>query len=229
MGLLNHIGLTYKKTTEVPCEADAAEQKYFAEILSALLNEKAPSSVVSYADCVHSTHSCRSTCAWIEKCEVFEQPVVSGRDRVDINGSSYPYEKQYNNPSMRKIILKPKVLLKLQPLLQKVLLTASFAMLSSNLFAQRYRPEYDDVAPTPWWLNALLLIAILIYLWVKKKVRLSGKLYLLLSVVLVILYTLILLYKWFFYFLLGIAALGFIVYVKWGDKMDEFITKRKNK
>ena len=97
------------------------------------------------------------------------------------------------------------------------------------MFAQRYRPEYDDVAPTPWWLSALLLIAILIYLWVKKKVRLSGKLYFLLSVLLVILYTLILLYKWFFYSLLGIAALGFIVYVKWGDKIDEFITKRKNK
>lgn len=131
--------------------------------------------------------------------------------------------------SMRKIILKHKVLPKQQPLLQKVLLTASFAMLSSNLFAQRYRPEYDDVAPTPWWLNALLLIAILIYLWVKKKVRISGKLYLSLSVALVVLYTLILLYKWFFYSLLGIAALGFIIYVKWGDKIDEFITKRKNK
>ena len=131
--------------------------------------------------------------------------------------------------SMRKIILKHKVLPKKQPLLQKVLLTASFSILSSNLFAQRYRPEYDDVAPTPWWLSALLLIAILIYLWVKKKVRLSGKLYFLLSVLLVILYTLILLYKWFFYSLLGIAALGFIVYVKWGDKIDEFITKRKNK
>ena len=92
---------------------------------------------------------------------------------------------------MRKIILKHKVLPKQQPLLQKVLLTASFAMLSSNLFAQRYRPECDDVAPTPWWLSALLLIAILIYLWVKKKVRINGKLYLLLSVALVVLYTLI--------------------------------------
>lgn len=130
---------------------------------------------------------------------------------------------------MRKIILKPKKLLKQQDLFQKVLLTASFAMLSETLFAQRYRPEYDDAVPTPWWLSSSILIAILIYLWVTKKVRLSGKLYLLLSVVLVVLYTLILLYKWFFYSLLGIAALGFIVYVKWRDKIDEFITKRKNK
>lgn len=102
-------------------------------------------------------------------------------------------------------------------------------MFIGNITAQRYRPVYDYVAPTPWWLGVLLLIAILIYLWVKKKVSLSGKLYFLLSVLLVVLYTLILRYKWFFHSLLDIAALGFIVYVKWGNKIDEFITKRKNK
>lgn len=102
------------------------------------------------------------------------------------------------------------------PLLQKVLLVISFAMLSSELFAQRYRPEYDDVTPTPLWLRALILIAILVYLWVKKKVRLKGYLYLLLSVGLVAVYTLILLYRWFFYALLAIAALGFAIYGKWG-------------
>lgn len=115
------------------------------------------------------------------------------------------------------------------PLLQKVLLVISFAMLSSELFAQRYRPEYDDVTPTPWWLRALILIAILVYLWVKKKVRLKGYLYLLLSVGLVAVYTLILLYRWFFYALLAIAALGFAIYGKWGDKIDKIINKLKNK
>lgn len=115
------------------------------------------------------------------------------------------------------------------PLLQKVLLVISFAMLSSELYAQRYRSEYDDVTPTPWWLSALILIAILIYLWVNKKVKIKGYLYLLLSVGLVIVYTLILLYKCFFYALLAMAALGFAIYGKWGDKIDEFINKRKNK
>lgn len=35
---------------------------------------------------MHPTHNSRSTYAWIEKGEEFEQPTVSGRDRVNING-----------------------------------------------------------------------------------------------------------------------------------------------
>ena len=42
-------------------------------------------------------------------------------------------------------------------------------------------------------------------------------------------YTLILLYKWFFYALLAIAALGFVIYIKWSDKIDEIINKLKHK
>ena len=90
--LLNRIGFTYKKTTEVPCEADAAKQEAFAEELSILLNEKSPSSVVYYADGVHPTHNSRSTYAWIEKGEILEQPTVSGRDRVNINGLLNAYD-----------------------------------------------------------------------------------------------------------------------------------------
>lgn len=134
---------------------------------------------------------------------------------------------------MINFILKQRKLSRQHPLMQKVLLVISFAMLSSELFAQRYRSEYDDVAPTPWWLSSLILIAILIYLWVKKKVKLKGYLYIILSVGLVITYTLILLYKWFFYALLAMAVLGLVIYVKWSDKIDEFIgkfiSKRKNK
>ncbi len=130
---------------------------------------------------------------------------------------------------MRFFILKQRKLPMQHPLLQKVLLLITLAMLSSELYAQRYRPEYDDVTPTPWWLRALILIAILVYLWVKKKVNLKGYLYLLLSVVLVVAYTLILLYKWFFYALLAMAVLGFAIYGKWGDKIDAFINKRENK
>ena len=35
--LLNRIGFSYKKTTEVPCEADPLKQKLFAEALSKIL------------------------------------------------------------------------------------------------------------------------------------------------------------------------------------------------
>lgn len=90
--LLNRIGFTYKKTKEVPCEADADKQQQFAQELSVILQQKDASSVVYYADGVHPTHNSRSTYAWIEKgCEL-EQPTVSGRDRVNINGLLNPYQ-----------------------------------------------------------------------------------------------------------------------------------------
>ena len=38
--LLNRIGFSYKKTTEVTCEADPLKQKLFAEALSKILQEK---------------------------------------------------------------------------------------------------------------------------------------------------------------------------------------------
>lgn len=84
--LLNRIGFAYKKTTEVPCEADAARQEAFAEELSSILSDMPEGSVVYYADGVHPTHNSRSTYAWIEKGERLVQPTVSGRDRVNING-----------------------------------------------------------------------------------------------------------------------------------------------
>lgn len=102
-------------------------------------------------------------------------------------------------------------------------------MLSPDLYAQRYRLEYDDVTPTPWWLSTFILLAILVYLWVKKKVKIKGYLYLLLSVVLVVAYTLMLLYKWFFYALLVLAVLAWVIYVKWRDKIDKIIIILKDK
>lgn len=42
--------------------------------------------MVYYADGVHPTHNSRSTYVWIEKGEELEQPTISGRDRVSING-----------------------------------------------------------------------------------------------------------------------------------------------
>ena len=130
---------------------------------------------------------------------------------------------------MRNFILKHSELQKLQPLLQKVLIVISFAMLSSNLYAQRYRPENDDVTPTPWWLRDLILITILGYLWIKKKVKLKWYLYLLLSIVIIVAYTLIFMYKWVFYALLAMTALGLVIYVNCSDKIDKIINKLKDK
>jgi transposase len=84
--LLNRIGFTYKKTKEVPCECDARKQEAFACELSELFDHLDDKTVVYYADGVHPTHNSRSTYAWIEKGKEFEQPTVSGRDRVNING-----------------------------------------------------------------------------------------------------------------------------------------------
>ena len=90
--LLNRIGFTYKKTTEVPCEADADEQAKFVKELAEVLSTKDEKAVVYYADGVHPTHNSRSTYAWIEKGEQLEQPTVSGRDRVNINGLLNAYD-----------------------------------------------------------------------------------------------------------------------------------------
>jgi transposase len=84
--LLNRIGFTYKKTKEVPCECNAEKQKAFVEELSGTLSDMDESSVVYYADGVHPTHNSRSAYAWIEKGKELEQPTVSGRDRINING-----------------------------------------------------------------------------------------------------------------------------------------------
>lgn len=84
--LLNRIGFAYKKTTEVPCEADSSRQEAFVNELTETLSQMEEGSVVYYADGVHPTHNSRSTYAWIEAGKRMEQPTVSGRDRVNING-----------------------------------------------------------------------------------------------------------------------------------------------
>jgi transposase len=84
--LLNRIGFTYKKTKEVPCERNMEEQQSFVSKLSEIFKNQDNKTVVYYADGVHPTHNSRSTYAWIEKGTELEQPTVSGRDRVNING-----------------------------------------------------------------------------------------------------------------------------------------------
>lgn len=87
--LLHRIGYSYKLTTEVPCEAQAEKQEQFLqETLPMLIEDGAKGdTVIYYIDGVHPTHNSRSTYAWIEKGKEREQPTVSGRDRVNINGA----------------------------------------------------------------------------------------------------------------------------------------------
>ena len=86
------MGFTYKKTSEIPCEADHDRQEEFMKELSRGLEKKDAKSIVYYAVGVHPTHNSRSTYAWIEKGEEFPQPTVSGRDRVNINGLLNAYD-----------------------------------------------------------------------------------------------------------------------------------------
>jgi len=84
--LLNRIGFTYKKTTEVPCERDDSKQEQFMETFGKIISETTDNeTVVYFADAVHPTHNTRSTYAWVERGSQREQPTVSGRDRVNIN------------------------------------------------------------------------------------------------------------------------------------------------
>jgi transposase len=84
--LLNRIGFTYKKTKEVPCECNIDKQEAFVQEVAEIFENLDEKTVVYYADGVHPTHNSRSTYAWIEKGTELEQPTVSGRDRVNING-----------------------------------------------------------------------------------------------------------------------------------------------
>ncbi|MDR0540659.1 MAG: IS630 family transposase [Dysgonamonadaceae bacterium] len=84
--LFNRIGFSYKKTKGVSCECSEEKQLAFMEKLSEVIMDLDEETVVYYADGVHPTHNSRSTYAWIEKGEDFEQPTVSGQDRVNING-----------------------------------------------------------------------------------------------------------------------------------------------
>ena len=65
MDLLNHIGFTYKKTTEAPCEAKAEAQEDFIQMKKIRLDTKKEGDIYYYADSAHPTHNGRSAYAWI--------------------------------------------------------------------------------------------------------------------------------------------------------------------
>jgi hypothetical protein len=71
---------------EVPCESSAQKQETFVSELSEIIVGMDKTSVIYCADGVHPTHHSRSTYASIERGQEPEQPTVSGRDSVNING-----------------------------------------------------------------------------------------------------------------------------------------------
>ncbi len=87
--LLHRLGFSYKKTKQVPCEADLQRQQAFVkEELTAIIEEaRQGNCIVYFMDAVHPTHNTRSTYGWIEKGKEKELLTVSGRDRVNINGA----------------------------------------------------------------------------------------------------------------------------------------------
>ncbi len=87
--LLHRLGFTYKLTTPVPCEADAAAQAAFlTNTLTPLLAQaEAGQCVVYFADAAHPTHNTRCTRAWTEKGVARPLPTVSGRERVNLNAA----------------------------------------------------------------------------------------------------------------------------------------------
>lgn len=87
--LLHRLGFSYKKTKQVPCEADIQRQQDFVkEELSSIIEEaRQGKSKVYFMDAVHPTHNTRSTYGWILKGKEKELQTVSGRDRVNINGA----------------------------------------------------------------------------------------------------------------------------------------------
>ena len=83
--LLHRLGFSYKKTSQVPCEADSQAQQAFLDQLEQITQQA--DTAIYYTDGVHPTHNTRSLHAWIPKGESYELPTVSGRDRVNINGA----------------------------------------------------------------------------------------------------------------------------------------------
>ncbi len=87
--LLHRLDYTYKQTTQVPCEANQENQGLFlSQTLPPMLSQAANGAAeVYFIDGVHPTHNTRSTFVWTKKGKQREQPSVSGRDRININGA----------------------------------------------------------------------------------------------------------------------------------------------
>ncbi len=87
--LLHRLGYSYKQTTAVPCQADAAVQTAFlADTLAPLLAQaEAGEAVVYFADAAHPTHNTRATYVWTETGKQRPLLTVSGRERINLNAA----------------------------------------------------------------------------------------------------------------------------------------------
>nr|WP_262906130.1 IS630 family transposase [Hymenobacter terricola] len=87
--LLHRLGFSYKLTTAVPCQADAAKQTAFvADTLAPLLAAaEAGEAVVYFADAAHPTPNTRATHVWTETGKERPLLTVSGRERVNLNAA----------------------------------------------------------------------------------------------------------------------------------------------
>ena len=87
--LLHRTGFSYKKTTAVPCQADAqAQTAFLADTLVPLLKQaQAGLAAVYFADAAHPTHNTRSTYVWTEAGKERPLLTVSGRERVNLNAA----------------------------------------------------------------------------------------------------------------------------------------------
>jgi len=90
--LLHRLGFTYKLTTPMPCQANAAAQTAFLEQLPGLEAEVAAGqAVLSYADAAHPTHHTRCPRAWCQGGKERPLRTVSGRERVKLNAALNAY------------------------------------------------------------------------------------------------------------------------------------------
>ncbi len=86
--LLHRLGFSYKLTTAVPCEANAAAQTTFLTELTTLMAEVTrEEAVLFYADAAHPTHNTRCTRAWCATGRERPLLTVSGRERVNLNAA----------------------------------------------------------------------------------------------------------------------------------------------
>ena len=87
--LLHRLGFSYKLTTAVPCQADAAGQTAFlTDTLAPLLAQaKGGEAVVYFVDAAHPTHHTCATHVWTETGKERPPFTVSGRERVNLNAA----------------------------------------------------------------------------------------------------------------------------------------------
>ncbi|MEJ7665200.1 MAG: winged helix-turn-helix domain-containing protein [Hymenobacter sp.] len=88
--LLHRLGFSYKLTTAVPCQADAARANGLRGRHAGPAAGRRPrpgEAVVYFADAAHPTHNTRATHVWTETGKERPLLTVSGRERVNLNAA----------------------------------------------------------------------------------------------------------------------------------------------